>query len=166
MRRWMLLALVLPLLTSTVYAQTKTKQPNVPLAPRLEPTVADFAYAHDSPRQKFDFWQAKSGKPTPVVLMIHGGDWLGGDKSLYRTAQIKPFLDAGISVAAIDYRFIPQAMQQHVEPPVKAPLTDCARRCRQSARRQRNGISTRRASAQLAVPRARVLPYGWRFTMI
>ena len=124
MRRWMLLAVLLSLLASTVVAQSEVEKPKPKTAPRLEPTVADFAYAHDSERQRFDFWQAKSEKPTPVVLLIHGGGWMRGDKTGYRTAQIQPFLDAGISVAAIDYRFIPQAMQQHVEPPVKAPLMD------------------------------------------
>lgn len=127
MRRWMLLAVVLLLMPSTVFAQAKTKRAKRQSAPRLAPTVADYAYAQDSERQRFDFWQAESDKPTPVVLLIHGGGWVGGDKTLYRTAQIQPFLDAGISVAAIDYRFIPQAMEQKVEPPVKAPLTDCAR---------------------------------------
>ena len=42
-------------------------------------------------------------------------------------SAIQPFLDAGISVAAINYRFIPQAMEQKVEPPVKACLHDAAR---------------------------------------
>ena len=120
MRRWMLLAVVLLLVPTSVFAQAKTKKPKKPTTPRLDPTVADFAYAHDSERQRFDFWQAKSDKPTPVVLLSHGGGWVGGDKSGYRSAQIQPFLDAGISVAAIDYRFIAQAMQQNVESPVKA----------------------------------------------
>ena len=127
MRRWMLIVVVVLLVPSSVFAQAKTKKPKKPPCPRLEPTVADFVYAHDSERQRFDFWQAKSDKPTPVVLLIHGGGWIGGDKTGYGTAQIQPFLDAGISVAAIDYRFIAQAMEQKVEPPVKAPLTDAAR---------------------------------------
>ena len=58
--------------------------------------------------------------------MIHGGGWVAGDKANYaRTVQ--PYLDAGVSVAAINYRFIAQAMEQGVEPPVKAPLHDAAR---------------------------------------
>jgi acetyl esterase/lipase len=127
MRRWMLLAVILLVLPSTVFAQAKAKKAKNPRGPRLAPTVADFAYAKDSEKQRFDFWQTKSDKPTPVLLMIHGGGWVGGDKNIYRTADIQPLLDAGISVAAIDYRFIPEAMEQKVEPPVKAPLTDCAR---------------------------------------
>ena len=94
---------------------------------RPAPTVADFAYGTDSERQRFDFWRAKSDKPTPVVLLIHGGGWVNGDKTSYGTRAIQPFLDAGISVAAVNYRFIAQAMEQKVEPPVKAPVTDAAR---------------------------------------
>src|SRR6476660_6007741 len=127
MRRWMLLAVIVLLVPSSVFAQAKTKKPKKPARQRLAPTVADFAYAQDSKSQRFDFWQAKSEKPTPVLLMIHGGGWVGGDKTIYGTGAIQPFLDAGISVAAIDYRFIPQAMRQKVEPPVKAPLMDAAR---------------------------------------
>jgi acetyl esterase/lipase len=95
--------------------------------PRPTPTVADYVYGKDSERQKFDFWQAKSDTPTPVVLLIHGGGWRAGDKTGYNASMIQPFLDKGISVAAINYRFIDQAMKQKVEPPVKACLYDAAR---------------------------------------
>ncbi len=94
---------------------------------RPTPTVADYAYGQDSERQKFDFWKADSKEPTPLVLLIHGGGWRGGDKSGYGTRVIQTYLDAGISVAAINYRFIDQAMKQQVEPPVKACLHDAAR---------------------------------------
>ncbi len=104
----------------------KNAKAKAPAAPA--PTVADFAYGHDSERQRLDFWKAESDAPTPVVLMIHGGGWVNGDKSGYaRSATLKPFLDQGISVAAINYRFIAQAMEQNVEPPVKACLEDAAR---------------------------------------
>ena len=96
-------------------------------AQRPRPTVADFAYDTDSERQKFDFWQAASDVPTPVVLLIHGGGWAQGDKTLYGSETIQPLLDAGVSVAAVNYRFILQAMEQGVEPPVKACLHDAAR---------------------------------------
>lgn len=92
----------------------------------LAPTVADYVYGTDSERQKFDFWQAESDEPTPLVLLIHGGGWVNGDKSGYHRS-VPEYLNAGISVAAINYRFIAQAMEQGVEPPVKAPLYDAAR---------------------------------------
>ncbi len=139
MHRRILLATLLLLTPTLVVAQEQstTKSAKAPAkaaakkakAPpqRPTPTVANYVYAKDSERQKFDFWQAKSDKPTPVVLLIHGGGWVNGDKSSYGTSVIQPYLDAGISVAAINYRFIPQAMEQGVEPPVKGPLHDAAR---------------------------------------
>jgi acetyl esterase/lipase len=75
------------------------------------------------PRQVLDFYPAKSDKPTPVVFYIHGGGWRGGDKK----TDPKPFLDKGISVVAINYRYVQNGVEEKVEPPVKAPLSDAAR---------------------------------------
>jgi acetyl esterase/lipase len=91
------------------------------------PGVAWGQQPKQPPEQRFDLWLASSDKPTPIVLLIHGGGWMNGDKTGYGTKAIQPYLDAGISVAAINYRFIAQAMEQHVEPPVKACLHDAAR---------------------------------------
>lgn len=119
MLRSILLAAVVLFVPSSLVAQAPPARP--------EPTLADYVYGQDSERQTFDFWQAESDKPTPVVLLIHGGGWRGGDKTGYGASAIQPLLDAGISVAAINYRFIEQAMEQGVEPPVKACLDDAAR---------------------------------------
>lgn len=94
---------------------------------RPTPTIANFAYGNDSTRQRFDFWKAESSSPTPVVLLIHGGGWKNGDKTGYGNTPIQKYLREGISVAAINYRFINQAMEQGVEPPVRAPLMDAVR---------------------------------------
>src|SRR3954468_14405995 len=75
-------------------------------------------------RQVLDFYQAKSDQPTPVVFHIHGGGWQGGDK---KGLKPKPFLEKGISVVSINCRYVKQAAQEKVEPPVKAPLHDAAR---------------------------------------
>lgn len=130
--KWTFPLLLLAIFSSSLCAQaTKEPEKKAPAkkAPpeRLAPTVANYKYGTDSERQVFDFWQAKSDKPTPLVLLIHGGGWKNGDKTGYGTTTIKPFLDEGISVAAINYRFIDQAMEQKVVPPVKAPLHDAAR---------------------------------------
>jgi len=119
------LALVL---CASVAGQDEKAKPKAKAPPaRPTPTVADYAYGKDHERQRFDFWQAKSSQPTPVVLLIHGGGWTGGDKSSYGGNTIEPYLEQGISVAAINYRFILQAMEQKVEPPVKGCLHDAAR---------------------------------------
>ncbi len=127
MIRQTLVFVLLFVVSSSALAQEKAKAKAKQPPERPEPTVADYVYGNDSPRQRFDFWQAKSDRPTPLVLLIHGGGWMGGDKNIYGTGAIQPYLDEGISVASINYRFIPQAMEQHVEPPVKAPLHDAAR---------------------------------------
>ncbi|GAB4145984.1 MAG: alpha/beta hydrolase [Planctomycetaceae bacterium] len=110
------------LLTPTeILAQVKKKKRQ-----RLEPTAANVAYGKH-PRQVIDFWQTKSEKPTPLVLYIHGGGWRAGDKSSLNANTIKQYHAAGISVAAINYRYIQQAVGLKIKPPVKAPLQDAAR---------------------------------------
>ena len=89
----------------------------------VPPTHADVPYGKHE-RQVIDFYQAKSDTPTPLVFYIHGGGWQGGSKTGF---NVKPFLEAGISVAAINYRYVKNAVEEKVEPPVKAPLHDAAR---------------------------------------
>jgi acetyl esterase/lipase len=90
-----------------------------------KPTYFEVSYGlHE--RNVLDFWQAKSDKPTPLVLVIHGGGWSGGSKErVSRFADVQALLDAGISVAAINYRLMAHA--KDVVPPVKAPMHDSAR---------------------------------------
>lgn len=85
--------------------------------------LKDVAYGKH-PRQVLDFYPAKSDKPTPVVFYIHGGGWQGGDKKNFNA---KAFNDKGISVVAINYRYVKNGVEEKVEPPVKAPLEDAAR---------------------------------------
>lgn len=75
------------------------------------------------PRQVLDFYQAESDTPTPVVFYIHGGGWQNGDKK----TNPKVFLDKGISVVAINYRYVKNGVEEKIEPPVKASLGDAAR---------------------------------------
>ena len=103
------------MLLSVVQAQDEATPPKQPKQPT--PTVADYVYAKDSERQKFDFWQAKTDKPAPLILLIHGGGWVNGSKVGFSGAQIKSYLDAGFCVASISYRFIARAMEQKVERP-------------------------------------------------
>ncbi len=64
----------------------------------------------DHPQNNFDLWLAKSPEPTPLVIYIHGGGFVGGDKSkYYPSPDLVRFLDAGVSVAVINYRFMSEA---------------------------------------------------------
>ena len=92
-----------------------------------KPTFSDVRYGiHE--RHILDFWKAESETPTPVAFVIHGGGWQGGSKErLQRFADAAALLEAGISVAACNYRYVKQAVEEGIEPPVKAPLHDAAR---------------------------------------
>ncbi len=96
-------------------AQTVTKP---------KPTLANVPYGKHE-RQVLDFWQAKSEKPTALLFFIHGGGWMNGDKS--NPDFLTQCLDAGISVVSINYRLIPDAQVEKIDPPVKACLDDAAR---------------------------------------
>lgn len=62
------------------------------------------------PRNTFDLWQADKNKKTPLVLFIHGGGFVDGDKSRYYDSEDwGRLLKAGISVATINYRFMNEA---------------------------------------------------------
>ncbi|MBI1335464.1 MAG: alpha/beta hydrolase fold domain-containing protein [Phycisphaera sp.] len=89
------------------------------------PTFSGVHYGEHE-RHVLDFWGAQSDKPTPLVLVIHGGGWMGGSKErMSRFVDAQRLLDAGISVAAINYRLMCHA--EGVVPPVKAPMHDAAR---------------------------------------
>ncbi len=72
-----------------------------------------------------DFYKAESTGPTPLVFYIHGGGWMGGSKA--GIGSVAECLKAGISVVSVEYRFIAEAEQEGIKPPVDAPLHDAAR---------------------------------------
>lgn len=91
------------------------------------PTFSEVRYGPHE-RNVLDFWQASSDQPTPLVIIIHGGGWTAGSKErASRFAGVQSLLDAGISVAANNYRLIQHARAEGVNPPVKAPMHDSAR---------------------------------------
>ena len=57
----------------------------------------------------------------------HGGGWQGLDRMHGLTDMLPTLLASGISVVSTEYRFISEAMEEQIDPPVKAPLTDAAR---------------------------------------
>lgn len=76
------------------------------------PTYTDLAYATISPTQKLDLYIPKSGsRPFPVVIMVHGGGFMMGDKADGTgLAGVDQLLDAGYAVASINYRLSGEAI--------------------------------------------------------
>ena len=84
----------------------------------IAPTNAEVSYG-PHPMNVLDFYQAEGEGARPLLIYIHGGGWIGGDKK-QDPARFKPFLDKGISYAAINYRLTGVA-------PLPAPVHDAAR---------------------------------------
>lgn len=89
------------------------------LAQQHKPDHADVSYGPHQ-RNVFDLYLAKSDKPTPLIIFIHGGGFLAGDKKGVNPQMVKLALENGISVASLNYRYSSQA-------PYPAPMTDSAR---------------------------------------
>ncbi len=83
-----------------------------------KPTHVNVSYGPHA-RNVLDFWQAKGEGPRPLLVYIHGGGWTGGDKQ-QPLDRFQPFLDKGVSYAAINYRL-------SGESPLPAPVHDAAR---------------------------------------
>ena len=104
-RFWILAALTLP-----AFAQPHPARP------------ADLVNISYGPHERnvFDLWKAESAKPTPLVIFIHGGGFVAGDKNVVSPILVDACLQHGVSIAAINYRYSTQA-------PYPAPMHDGAR---------------------------------------
>ena len=84
----------------------------------LAPTYANVPYGPHE-RNVLDFWKAEGEGPRPLLVYIHGGGWVVGDKQ-QKPEAIRPFLEKGVSYAAINYRLTDKS-------PLPAPVHDAAR---------------------------------------
>jgi acetyl esterase/lipase len=89
------------------------------LPAELQPRYPDLSYG-TSPSNKLDLWLAKSDRPTPLIVFIHGGGFVAGDKNMVNPTTVRESLDAGVSFASINYRFRTEVGIQDI-------LRDCAR---------------------------------------
>ena len=70
-----------------------------------KPSFDNVKYGENE-RNVFDIWLADSETPTPLAVYIHGGGFKGGSKEKLKSEKLNALLGAGISVAAINYRFV------------------------------------------------------------
>ena len=68
-----------------------------------EPDHANVKYGPHE-RNVLDLWLAKSDVPTPLVIYYHGGGFRGGDKRTINVQLLNKLREAGVSVAAANYR--------------------------------------------------------------
>lgn len=96
-----------------------------PMNPQGNPNVTmyvDVAYGTD-PLQRFDIMLPSSATPTPLLINIHGGGFVGGDKTVGSSPDLQNTLVQGIAFASINYRLLADVDKEGV---IK-PLTDCKR---------------------------------------
>jgi acetyl esterase/lipase len=104
---WKSLALVLAVSLSCAVAAEKTP------AVRSFP---DVVFAKVGKKElRLDLFVPKSATPSPLVIYIHGGAWVGGDR---KNPPVMWLVDSGFAVASIDYRF-------SMEAPFPAQIFDC-----------------------------------------
>lgn len=79
----------------------------LPEGARVERNVA---YGAD-PEQRMDIYIPAHAKNAPVVLMVHGGAWLRGDKAMARMYgnKVAHWLPRGVIFISINYRLAPKA---------------------------------------------------------
>ncbi len=72
--------------------------------------VRNIAYG-DAPAQRLDVYQPPSGHDAPIIVMVHGGAWIFGDKSSRGVVEPKAshWKQAGYVFVSVDYRMVPQA---------------------------------------------------------
>lgn len=89
----------------------------------VERKMFDLAYASLSPAQTLDiYWPAEGNGPFPVIVAIHGGAFMGGDK---RDEQLTPMLAGlarGYVVVSINYRLSGEAQFPALVHDVKAAI--------------------------------------------
>jgi len=72
--------------------------------------VRDVAYGDDA-RQRFDVYAPMQAHDAPVILLVHGGAWMLGDKTARNVIENKVgrWVPRGIIVVSVDYRMLPEA---------------------------------------------------------
>ncbi|NRB50819.1 MAG: alpha/beta hydrolase [Saprospiraceae bacterium] len=73
-----------------------------------KPDLANVQYGiHE--RNVLDVWLADTTKTSPLAIYIHGGGFVSGSKEKLNPKVLQELVEAGISVASINYRFLANA---------------------------------------------------------
>jgi acetyl esterase/lipase len=83
-----------------------TREARVPTHPNVKYGPFD--------KNVLDLWIAPSNRPSPLIIFIHGGGFVGGDKSQIHARAIDTCLAAGAAYASINYRFREAAPLQDI----------------------------------------------------
>jgi acetyl esterase/lipase len=82
----------------------------------------DLQYAPSSAKERLDLKIPAGSRSTPLVIIVHGGWWVSGDKGLPDVTATKRLLAAGYAVALVNYRLGSEAMFPAAVRDVKAAV--------------------------------------------
>jgi acetyl esterase/lipase len=85
-------------------------------------TYSNVAYASTSSSQVLDIWLPEGATgPVPLVIFVHGGAFMGGDKSM-EGGNVASVLAAGYAAASLNYRLSGEALFPAAVQDVKAAV--------------------------------------------
>jgi acetyl esterase/lipase len=106
-RSWITVILLGVFSVTTLMAQN----PRIANTDHIKRKWRDNAYASASTAQQLDIYLPDEGDgPFPVILNIHGGGWIGGDKAYKQVLSMLEGLERGYAVVAINYRLSGEAI--------------------------------------------------------
>jgi acetyl esterase/lipase len=83
----------------------------------------DISYANGSPAQKLDiYWPETGDGPFPVIVSIHGGAFMGGDKRDVQITSMLKALKRGYCVVGVNYRMSGEAKFPALVHDIKAAI--------------------------------------------
>ena len=89
----------------------------------IQRKMLDSPYASRSPAQKLDiYWPEQGSGPFPVILSIHGGAFMGGDKADIQLTPMLAGLSRGYALVSINYRMSGEARFPALVQDVKAAI--------------------------------------------
>lgn len=78
--------------------------------------------------RQFDFMRPEGNATVPLVVLIHGGGWISGDRSTFES-ELPYFVEQGLACATISYRLAPL----YPFPAAVSDVLACIRYARQNA---------------------------------
>jgi acetyl esterase/lipase len=84
--------------------------PSAPALATPGKTLSDIAYGSDQ-AQRFDVYRPDSPQHAPLIVMLHGGGWARGDKTIGRVVdgKVRHWLSRGYIFVSINTRLLPKA---------------------------------------------------------
>ena len=89
----------------------------------IQRKMFDISYANSSPTQKLDiYWPEKGDGPFPVIVSIHGGAFMGGDKRDVQITSMLRALKRRYCVVGVNYRMSGEAKFPALVHDIKAAI--------------------------------------------